>query len=121
MKQTSPNLPIHALIVSAGRGSRFGADVPKQYLMVAGRTVLEHGVACLNVPAVTDLTLVVAKDDTLVSSLDFEFDRPVYLTEGGAERFLRSRQAWMTLLGERLVMCGCLSMMVPDRACLLMI
>lgn len=88
MKQTSPNLPIHALIVSAGRGSRFGADVPKQYLTVAGRTVLEHGVACLNIPAVTDLTLVVAKDDTLVPSLDFEFDRPIYLTKGGAERFL---------------------------------
>ncbi|OPH36887.1 2-C-methyl-D-erythritol 4-phosphate cytidylyltransferase [Moraxella equi] len=88
MKQTSPNLPIHALIVSAGRGSRFGVDVPKQYLTVAGRTVLEHGVACLNVPAVTDLTLVVAKDDTLVPSLDFEFNRPIYLTEGGTERFL---------------------------------
>lgn len=88
MKQTSPNLPIHALIVSAGRGSRFGADVPKQYLTVAGRTVLEHGVACLNIPAVTDLTLVVAKDDTLVPSLDFEFDRPIYLTKGGVERFL---------------------------------
>lgn len=90
MKQTicPPKLPIHALIVSAGRGSRFGADMPKQYLSVAGQTILEHGVACLNTPAIADLTLVVAKDDAFVSSLDFCFDKPIYLTDGGAERFL---------------------------------
>lgn len=80
--------PIHALIVAAGHGSRFGADIPKQYLHIAGKTVLEHSVACLNTPKITDLTLVVAKDDALASSLSFDFNQPIYTTFGGAQRFL---------------------------------
>ena len=30
------------VIPAAGRGARFGGDIPKQYLEVAGRTVLMH-------------------------------------------------------------------------------
>jgi len=33
-----------ALIVAAGRGTRFGAALPKQYRLLAGRPVLRHGV-----------------------------------------------------------------------------
>ncbi len=94
------DLPVHALIVSAGRGSRFGTDIPKQYLNVAGRTVLEHSVACLNTSKITDLTLVVAKDDGTVSSLPFDFDEPIHLTCGGAERFL-SVKAGVDSIGQR--------------------
>ena len=35
---------IAALIVAAGRGSRYGGDGPKQYEMLAGRTLLRHAV-----------------------------------------------------------------------------
>jgi 2-C-methyl-D-erythritol 4-phosphate cytidylyltransferase / 2-C-methyl-D-erythritol 2,4-cyclodiphosphate synthase len=31
-----------ALVVAAGRGTRFGADTPKQYAVLAGRPVLRH-------------------------------------------------------------------------------
>lgn len=82
---------IHALVVAAGRGSRFGADTPKQYLHALGRTVLEHSVACLDIPDVNDITLVVAKDDHMATSLDFGCDKPIYFCEGGAERFLSVR------------------------------
>jgi 2-C-methyl-D-erythritol 4-phosphate cytidylyltransferase / 2-C-methyl-D-erythritol 2,4-cyclodiphosphate synthase len=34
-----------ALVVAAGRGSRFGADRPKQYLPLGGRSVLRHAIA----------------------------------------------------------------------------
>jgi 2-C-methyl-D-erythritol 4-phosphate cytidylyltransferase/2-C-methyl-D-erythritol 2,4-cyclodiphosphate synthase len=40
-----PNQPrprIAALLMAAGTGSRFGADVPKQFLSLAGGTVLRH-------------------------------------------------------------------------------
>ncbi|MGH7031839.1 MAG: bifunctional 2-C-methyl-D-erythritol 4-phosphate cytidylyltransferase/2-C-methyl-D-erythritol 2,4-cyclodiphosphate synthase [Stellaceae bacterium] len=36
---------IYALIVAAGRGSRFGGAVPKQYLPLGGAMVLRHAVA----------------------------------------------------------------------------
>jgi 2-C-methyl-D-erythritol 4-phosphate cytidylyltransferase len=31
-----------AVVPSAGRGTRFGGDVPKQYLEVAGEPLLAH-------------------------------------------------------------------------------
>src|SRR5262249_6958622 len=34
-----------AIIVAAGAGTRFGGDVPKQYLELAGQPVLRHSVA----------------------------------------------------------------------------
>lgn len=86
-----PNPVIHALMVSAGTGSRFGATVPKQYLKVANKTVLEHSLSRLNHPLITDLTLVIAQNDTIAKTLTFDFDKPIYFAIGGAERFLSVR------------------------------
>jgi 2-C-methyl-D-erythritol 4-phosphate cytidylyltransferase/2-C-methyl-D-erythritol 2,4-cyclodiphosphate synthase len=38
---------VYALVVAAGRGSRFGGAVPKQYLALGGASVLRHAVAAL--------------------------------------------------------------------------
>jgi 2-C-methyl-D-erythritol 4-phosphate cytidylyltransferase / 2-C-methyl-D-erythritol 2,4-cyclodiphosphate synthase len=38
---------IYALVVAAGRGTRFGGDLPKQYLPLGGAMVLRHAVAAL--------------------------------------------------------------------------
>ena len=37
--------PIYALVLAAGRGVRFGGTLPKQYLPLAGMTVLRHAVS----------------------------------------------------------------------------
>jgi len=39
---------IYALVVAAGRGSRFGGDLPKQYLPLAGSPVLRHALTALS-------------------------------------------------------------------------
>ena len=36
--------PIYALVLAAGRGARFGGTLPKQYLTLAGTTVLRHAI-----------------------------------------------------------------------------
>ncbi len=38
---------VYALVVAAGRGSRFGGAVPKQYLPLGGGSVLRHAVLAL--------------------------------------------------------------------------
>ncbi len=38
---------IAALVVAAGKGNRMGADVPKQFLRIHGKTILEHTVKAL--------------------------------------------------------------------------
>jgi 2-C-methyl-D-erythritol 4-phosphate cytidylyltransferase/2-C-methyl-D-erythritol 2,4-cyclodiphosphate synthase len=55
---------ITALLMAAGRGSRFGGETPKQFLPLAGRPVLRHAAeAVLRDGLVTDLQPVCAPED----------------------------------------------------------
>ena len=54
----------HALIPAAGGGTRFGAAQPKQYLMLAGKPVLQHAIERLAFGMPLERTYVLlAKDD----------------------------------------------------------
>ena len=54
----------YALIPAAGAGSRMAADLPKQYLQIAGRPVLRHVLDTFAASTVAHLFLVVAPDDS---------------------------------------------------------
>ena len=55
---------VYALVVAAGRGSRFGGDLPKQYLPLGGATVLRHAVAALaRHPQVTGVLVAIRPED----------------------------------------------------------
>jgi len=77
---------IHVMIVAAGRGSRFGASIAKQYTMLQGQTLLQHSVARLSRSTYIDkCLLVVAADDSTAQTLDFAL--PIHYAIGGAERW----------------------------------
>jgi 2-C-methyl-D-erythritol 4-phosphate cytidylyltransferase / 2-C-methyl-D-erythritol 2,4-cyclodiphosphate synthase len=62
----APGAPVRvaALVVAAGRGERLGGDVPKQYRMLAGRTVLARSMAAiLAEPSVVALACVIGAPD----------------------------------------------------------
>ena len=53
-----------ALVVAAGRGSRFGDALPKQYAMLAGRPVLRHALEAFWAhPRIDAVQVVVHRDD----------------------------------------------------------
>ena len=80
------NANIYALIVAAGKGSRFGAQIPKQYISLNQRTLLEHSVARLSSSDyIKACLIVIAADDDIAPSLDFAI--PVTFTTGGQERW----------------------------------
>ncbi|MGD9616250.1 MAG: bifunctional 2-C-methyl-D-erythritol 4-phosphate cytidylyltransferase/2-C-methyl-D-erythritol 2,4-cyclodiphosphate synthase [Alphaproteobacteria bacterium] len=54
---------VFALVVAAGRGTRFGGDVPKQYLTLGGRTVLRHAVTAFTRHERVDGVQVVIRDE----------------------------------------------------------
>lgn len=54
---------IAAIIVAAGRGTRAGTDVPKQWRMLAGRIVLGHTLDAFRQAGITRLVVVVHPDD----------------------------------------------------------
>ncbi len=58
-------MKIAALIVAAGRGSRAGGEVPKQYAIVSGQPVLTHTLTSfLGFPLIDLVRVVIHPDDT---------------------------------------------------------
>jgi 2-C-methyl-D-erythritol 4-phosphate cytidylyltransferase/2-C-methyl-D-erythritol 2,4-cyclodiphosphate synthase len=72
-----------ALIVAAGRGTRAGGDLPKQWQPLAGRRVIDWTVdAFLAVPGITSITVVLHPDD-----MDRLVPHPrITVTAGGTTR-----------------------------------
>lgn len=53
-----------ALVVAAGRGNRFGGDLPKQWLELDGRPLLRHALGLLAAhPDITEVRAVIHPDD----------------------------------------------------------
>lgn len=77
-----------ALIPAAGVGRRMGADIPKQYLPLGGKTVLEHTLDALAChPDIDGLVLVLGADDPRAATLPERVQgKPLLLATGGAQR-----------------------------------
>ncbi len=55
---------VYALVVAAGRGSRFGGELPKQYLALGGVSLLRDAVAAFaEHPRVTDVMVTIRPED----------------------------------------------------------
>jgi len=76
-----------AVVPAAGQGSRFGGEVPKQYLQVAGEPLLAHTLrALLSHPGVAGAVVVVAEDDPHWPGWRELEGRPVVSCVGGGAR-----------------------------------
>lgn len=75
------------VVPAAGRGARFGAERPKQYVDLAGRPLIEWTLARLAAaPCVAGLVVVLAPDDAHWPSIRLPHGKPVLTAAGGAER-----------------------------------
>jgi len=91
--------PFCAVVPAAGVGARMGADRPKQYLPLAGATVIEWALAPLLAhPGLDRVAIALAPGDTWFRQLGTALDPRVRLTEGGATR-AASVRAGLACLG----------------------
>ncbi|TBU94757.1 2-C-methyl-D-erythritol 4-phosphate cytidylyltransferase [Phytopseudomonas dryadis] len=83
-----PDLPpFWAVIPAAGIGSRMRADRPKQYLQLAGKSILEHTLNCfLDHPCLRGVVVSLAEDDPFWPTLACARDPRIQRASGGAER-----------------------------------
>ncbi len=87
------------VIPAAGVGKRMQADLPKQYLKLHGRTVIEHTLGCfISHPDIAGLVIAVQPDDPHWRKLDMPDTLPVYTVAGGQERADSVRNALHFLL-----------------------
>lgn len=76
-----------ALVPAAGTGRRFGGEVPKQYLQVAGKPLIEHALnALLSHRAIDGVVVALAADDTRWPGWTQVHGKPVLTCIGGGER-----------------------------------
>ena len=78
---------IWAVLPAAGRGTRFGGDIPKQYLEAGGQPLIAHALdALLAHPRVAGAVVALAVDDLRWPGWTTRHGKPVLRCEGGGER-----------------------------------
>ena len=79
--------PVWAVMPAAGRGSRFGGEIPKQYLVAAGKPLIAHALdALLAHPRVAGAMIALAADDARWPGWSERQGKPVLRCVGGGER-----------------------------------
>ncbi len=78
---------VHALIPAAGKGERFGGQVLKQYLPIAGKPVLAYAIDAVNLyPEISGVTVVLAGDDNMFAELIDSQSAGINTVTGGSSR-----------------------------------
>lgn len=76
-----------AVVPAAGVGSRMKADRPKQYLELAGQSVMAHTLqALIEFPSIEKIVVCVSKEDEYWPDQGFINHPDIVQTEGGKER-----------------------------------
>ncbi|TWI01062.1 2-C-methyl-D-erythritol 4-phosphate cytidylyltransferase [Luteimonas cucumeris] len=76
-----------AVVPAAGRGTRFGGEVPKQYLAVGGEPLIAHTLTALCAhPKVDGVVVVLAEADAHWPGWQAIAGKPVVTCVGGSER-----------------------------------
>ena len=95
------------MVVAAGRGQRFGGDLPKQYAPLAGQCVLRHSLATLQRhPKVGRVLAVIHRDDEALyrrAMAGLELDAPVFGGDSRQESVLAGLEALVAEPPERVL------------------
>lgn len=76
-----------AVIAAAGIGKRVGADIPKQYLTLLDKAIIEHSInPFINHPKIEQVVVSIAKNDKWFKTLAIAKNPKIKLVEGGGER-----------------------------------
>ncbi|MGL4251390.1 MAG: 2-C-methyl-D-erythritol 4-phosphate cytidylyltransferase [Aeromonas sp.] len=90
-----------AIVPAAGIGSRMRAERPKQYLPLAGKTILEHTLTrLLSHPAIAQVIVALAPHDCWFETLPVAIDPRIVRVEGGGERAFSVLNALYVVQGE---------------------
>ena len=76
-----------SVVPAAGVGSRMGTIVPKQYLSLYGKTVIEHTLSRLcRHPQISGVVVAISVGDKYWQQLDLSGHNNIHVAVGGAER-----------------------------------
>lgn len=86
-----------AVVLAGGSGSRLGGELPKQFLVFAGRSVLEHAVSAFEGNETVDEIVIVSHPDFLGRVEELKqccgWKKVAHIVPGGRERYDSSLSA----------------------------
>jgi 2-C-methyl-D-erythritol 4-phosphate cytidylyltransferase len=91
---------IHALLLAGGDGNRFGADMPKQFVRLAGEQILARTIRTVTAAGIDRLVVVahpnwMAETETVVAAANLTI--PTTVVAGGATRNASTRAGLLSL------------------------
>ncbi|HCR85189.1 MAG TPA: bifunctional 2-C-methyl-D-erythritol 4-phosphate cytidylyltransferase/2-C-methyl-D-erythritol 2,4-cyclodiphosphate synthase [Alphaproteobacteria bacterium] len=76
---------VAVMIVAAGKGARLGSDLPKQYLKIEGKTILEHSIEAFSkIKNISTIHIVISKEYEKIFNSSIQ--HPVSYSFGGDTR-----------------------------------
>ena len=84
-----------AILLAGGSGNRFGADKPKQFLIMNGKTILEHSIEAFHCSNLIHRIVIVVHRDYIdeVKHLSASYPKVTDVIPGGCERYESSLHA----------------------------
>lgn len=86
-----------AIILAGGSGSRFGANMPKQFLPVAGKMIIEHTIDAFERHPMIDEIAIVSRADYMDEMKEMVkkdgYRKVTHILQGGKERYHSSLAA----------------------------
>ena len=86
-----------AIILAGGSGSRFGADMPKQFLQVAGKMIIEHTIDAFERHPMIDEIAIISRADYMEEMREMVkkdgYVKVTHVLQGGKERYHSSLAA----------------------------
>ncbi|MCZ6802537.1 MAG: 2-C-methyl-D-erythritol 4-phosphate cytidylyltransferase [Proteobacteria bacterium] len=84
----SNNARYWVMIPAAGVGTRMGDDIPKQYISINGKTIIEHTLDCfIQREEIEGIVVAISKEDEYWSTLSVSNNEKIMIAPGGDERF----------------------------------
>lgn len=94
---------LFAIIVAGGNGSRMKSDVPKQFLLLRGKPILQHTLErfLAVLPAENIILVLPARERQTWATLceQHDFQANIQVVDGGASRFQSVRNGLATIVG----------------------
>lgn len=78
-----------AILLAGGSGRRMGGPEPKQFIQIAGKTILEHSIRAFHQHADIDEIVIVAHADYIdrISQIASPYSKVCHIVPGGKERY----------------------------------
>ena len=76
----------YVIVLASGKGERIGADIPKQFVKIDGKTVLEYTIEAFEKNKLTDKIILVVNKEWVEFCSSFKFLKLYKVVHGGARR-----------------------------------